>query len=99
MLPHLPRPSPSDPLPSQLTLPPPTFRSAAQLWIRRRAGQAAARAKLKRELTQAKRAEAMEKIKMEEAEAELRAAEEEVTPLAAALAPLAHATWKLCKRL
>ena len=73
--------------------------SGAQLWIRRRAGQAAARAKLKRELTQAKRAEAMEKIKMEEAEAELRAAEEEVTPLAAALAPLAHATCKRCKRL
>ena len=37
---------------------------------------------------------------MEEAEAELRAAEEEVTPLAAALvAPLAHATCKRCKRL
>ena len=36
---------------------------------------------------------------MEEAEAELRAAEEEVTPLAAALAPLAHATGKRCKRL
>ena len=30
---------------------------------------------------------------------EIRAAEEEVTPLAAALAPLAHATCKRCKRL
>ena len=70
--------------------------SGAQLWIRRRAGQAEARAKLKRELTQAKRAEAMEKIKMEEAEAELRAAEEEVTPvLALHLCKLC----KLCKRL
>ena len=71
--------------------------SGAQLWIRRRAGQAEARAKLKRELTQAKRAEAMEKIKMEEAEAELRAAEEEVTPVLPLCPSTCACTCKLCK--
>lgn len=55
--------------------------SGVQVWIRRRAAEAAARAKFKRELAEAKRHEAIEQLKLQEAECELRAAEEEVRRL------------------
>jgi hypothetical protein len=57
-----------------------------QVWIRRRAAEAAARAKFKRELAEAKRREAIEELKLQEAERELRAAEEDVQRLQRELA-------------
>ena len=54
------------------------WHSGVQVWIRKRAAEAAARAKFKRELAESKRQEAIEELKLMEAERELQAAEQEV---------------------
>ena len=59
----------------------PAGHSGVQVWIRRRAAEAAARARFKRELAEAKRREAIEELKLSEAERELKAAEADVQRL------------------